>query len=216
MPDDTMTVTMLPLTELHPDPSNPRNNASAIEMVAASIRNFGFRVPIVVDGEHNIIAGHSRYLAGKMLKLEKVPCVIADDLTPEQLKGFAVAENRTSDFSFFDIGKLADFAVDLPEQYVAEFDLESLLADADLMPELEAQKAAGTKREGLDLAPYEKYQYVTIICRNTYDYTNLLELLGLQDLQKAYVGPYLKRGSSTGRIIEYPEFLRRIDESDGE
>jgi hypothetical protein len=207
----SLTVTMMPLSELHPDPANPRNNASAIEMVAASIRDFGFQVPIVVNDEHVIIAGHSRYLAAQMLKLKEVPVVVADELTPEQQRGFAIAENRTSDFSFFDIGKLTELAAELPEQYIAEFDLESLLADLDGdMPDLPTVTAP-TKREGLDLAPYEKYQYVTIICRNTYDYTNLLERLGLQDLQRAYVGMYLKRGSSTGRIIEYPEFLRKID-----
>lgn len=208
---NSLTVTMLPLRDIHPDPANPRNNTSAIEMVAASIRNFGFKVPIIVDAEHNIVAGHSRYLAAEMLKLEEVPCVIADDLSPEELKGLSIAENRASDFSFFDLGKLAEMAVDLPEQYVAEFDLQSLLIDPEDSEPFVAPEATPEKRTGLDLAPFEKYQYVTIICRNTYDYTNLLERLGLEDMQARYVGKYLKRGMSIGRIIEYPEFVRRVD-----
>lgn len=207
-------IVMKPVDELRPDPKNPRNNQSAIEIVAASIRDFGFKVPIVVDGENNIVAGHSRYLAARMLRLSEVPTIVADDLSPEQLRGFSVAENRSSDFAFFDLEKLAE--MDLPEQYIAEFDLSSLLDDSEYeAPELAAPQEEPTKREGLDLAPFEKYQYVTIICRSTYDYTNLLLRLGLEDLQAGYFGPYLKRGHSTGRIIEYPAFLERIDHPDG-
>lgn len=202
---------MLKLDELQPDPNNPRNNTSAIEMIAASIRNFGFQVPIVVNGDRKILAGHARYMAARMEGLQEVPCIIADDLTPEQELGFSIAENRTSDFSFFDVGKLAELADDIDEQWVAEFDLDSLLAeDFDLQSLEVAPGPPPEKREGLDLAPFEKYQYVCIICRNTYDYTNLLMLLGLEDIQARYVGKYLKRGSTTGRIIEYPEFMSRM------
>ena len=129
MPDAALTVEMLPLDDLHPDPRNPRNNTAAIEMIASSIRQFGFLVPLVVDADRKIIAGHARYLAARMLKLTDVPCVLADDLTPEQATGFSVAENRTSDFSFFDLVKLSEMAVDLPPEFVADFDLESLLSD---------------------------------------------------------------------------------------
>lgn len=208
---ETLKVTMLPLSDLHPDPANPRNNESAVEMIAASIREFGFRVPIVVNGDHKIIAGHARYLAAQMLKLDKVPCVVAADLTPEQELGFSIAENRTSDFSFFDVAKLQLMANDLPEQFVAEFDLESLLMSLDDVAVALPGPAAPEKREGLDLAPFEKYQYVAIICRTTYDYTNLLDRLGLEDIQSRYVEGYLKRGTTIGRVIEYPEFMRRID-----
>src|SRR5436190_17461292 len=100
---EKLDVVMLALDDLHPDPENPRNNTSAISVIAASIRNFGFLVPLVIDADHKIIAGHARYMAAHMLELDKVPCVIADDLTPEQALGFSIAENRSSDFSFFDI-----------------------------------------------------------------------------------------------------------------
>lgn len=210
MPEQQLVVTLIPIAELKPDPSNPRNNTSAIEMVAASIRKFGFKVPVVVDGDHKIIAGHARYLAARMLKLAAVPCIVADDLTPEQLAEFSVAENRTSDFSFFDIEKLTERASEMSDEFIAEFDIESLMEDiADV--DLDLPHETPEKRDGLDLAPFEKYQYVTIICRTTYDYTNLLERLGLENVQARYVGKYLKRGGSQGRVIEYPEFLARID-----
>src|SRR5262245_47982596 len=103
-----LTVTVLPLRDLHPDPGHPRNNTAAVEMIASSIRQYGFLVPIVVNAERKIIAGHARYLAARMLRLDEVPCVLAEDLTPEQEREFAIAENRTSDFSFFDLAKLSE------------------------------------------------------------------------------------------------------------
>jgi hypothetical protein len=207
---DTLDVQMLPLADLHPDPRNPRNNTGAIEMIASSIRQFGFKVPLVVNADRLILAGHARYLAAQMLHLTEVPCVLADDLTVEQQRGFSIAENRTSDFSFFDIAKLAEMSTELPEELVADFDLASLLGSVD-DPQLQlVAPAVPEKREGLDLAPFEKYQYVTIVCRNTYDYSNLLDRLGLEDIQARYVGGFLKRGSSTGRVMEYAEFLRRV------
>jgi hypothetical protein len=203
---------MVRLDDLHPDPTNPRNNAGAVEMVAASIRTYGFLVPLVVDGDGKIVAGHTRYLAARMLRLEAVPCVQADHLTPELAREFQIAENRTSDFSFFDLGKLQAIADELSDQFVADFDMDSLLAGlVDQQPQLPVEQTP-EKRDGLDLAPFEKYQYVTIICRNTYDYTNLLERLGLEDVQRRYIGGFLKRGSSTGRVIEYAEFVQRMDD----
>lgn len=201
---------MLPVKELRPNPDNPRNNSGAIEKIAASIREFGFKVPLVVNEDKMIVAGHARYMAALMLKLKTVPVVVADDLTEEQQLGFSIAENRTSDFSFFDIGKLKD--LDIPEVYIEEFDLESLMQDVNgKVPE--AEKEEPEKREGLDLAPFEKYQYVTIICRTTYDYDNLLSRFGLEDIQSRYFGGYLKRGTSAGRIIEYPDFLAAIGDT---
>lgn len=202
---------MLNLNDVEPDPENPRNNTGAVEMVAASIRKFGFLVPLVVNADHKIVAGHTRYLAAAMMGLKQVPCIEADELTPELQREFAIAENRTSDFAFFDVGKLAEQVDELSEEFIAEFDIESLLSDlAGDEPDDTPSGRVPDKREGLDLAPFEKYQYVTIICRNTYDYTNLLDRLGLEDVQRRYVGKYLKRGASIGRIIEYPDFVRRV------
>ena len=202
---------MLNVNDLAPDPDNPRNNTGAVSMVAASIRKFGFLVPLVVNGDHKIVAGHTRYQAAAMMGVESVPCVVAEELTPELQREFSIAENRTSDFSFFDIAKLAQMTDELDEEFIAEFDIESLLSDLDdEVADDEAPMRTPDKREGLDLAPFEKYQYVTIICRNTYDYTNLLDRLGLEDIQRRYVGKYLKRGSTIGRIIEYPDFVRKV------
>lgn len=94
------------LDDLKPDPDNPRRNEAAVDPVAESIRAFGFRVPVVIDPEGNIVAGHTRYLAAKKLGMEKIPCVVADKLTPKQLKAFQLADNKTGEFASWDVGLL--------------------------------------------------------------------------------------------------------------
>lgn len=73
--------------------NNPRFNDEAVDKVINSIKEFGFKVPIIVDKSKTIIAGHTRYKASKKLGLEKVPVIIADDLTEEQVKAFRLADN---------------------------------------------------------------------------------------------------------------------------
>lgn len=94
------------LTDIKPYENNPRNNDNAVEYVAASIDEFGFKVPIVIDKNSVIVAGHTRYKAAEKLGLEKVPCIIADDLTPEQIKAYRLADNKVSELSTWDGDRL--------------------------------------------------------------------------------------------------------------
>ena len=86
--------------------NNPRFNKAAVDPVAESIRQFGFKVPIIIDRNNVIVAGHTRLKAAKKLGLETVPCIIADDLTEEQVKAFRIADNKTSEISEWNFEKL--------------------------------------------------------------------------------------------------------------
>ena len=86
--------------------NNPRNNDGAVDAVAASIREFGFKVPVIVDGDNVIVAGHTRVKAARELGMETVPCIIADDLTPEQIKAFRLADNKVGELAGWEIEKL--------------------------------------------------------------------------------------------------------------
>ena len=80
--------------ELKPYVNNPRFNDDAVEYVANSIKEFGFKVPIVIDKNNEIVAGHTRYKASLALGLDEVPCIVADDLNEEQIKAFRLADNK--------------------------------------------------------------------------------------------------------------------------
>ena len=97
-----MQIEYLKLDELKPYENNPRNNESAVQYVANSIREFGFKVPIVIDKDKVIVAGHTRFKAAKQLGLEEAPCIIADDLSPEQIKAFRLADNKTAEMALWD------------------------------------------------------------------------------------------------------------------
>jgi len=103
-----MEIITLPLGDIKPYKKNPRRNDAAVEYVANSIREFGFKNPIIIDGKNEIVAGHTRYKAAKRLGLKEVPCIRADDLTDEQIKAFRLADNKTAEFSAWDIDLLKD------------------------------------------------------------------------------------------------------------
>ena len=92
--------------DLQPYEHNPRKNDAAVDAVAESIRQFGFKVPIIIDADGVIIAGHTRWKAAGKLGLETVPCILADDLTPEQVQAFRLADNKTAELSEWDINLL--------------------------------------------------------------------------------------------------------------
>lgn len=121
-----MDVKNFPLADLKPYEKNPRKNDNAVDAVANSIKQFGFKVPIVIDADNVIICGHTRYKAAKALGLESVPCVIADDLTPEQVKTFRLIDNKTSELATWDFEllkeELSGVSVDL-----SDFGFDNLL-----------------------------------------------------------------------------------------
>lgn len=105
---DKLQVVYKRLDEIKPYENNPRLNDDAVEPVANSIKEFGFKVPIVVDKDGVIVAGHTRYKAAQKLGLQSVPCLVADDLSPEQIKAFRLADNKTGELALWDFNLLDD------------------------------------------------------------------------------------------------------------
>lgn len=103
---NNISIENISIDKLKPYENNPRNNDNAVDAVAQSIKEFGFKVPIVVDENNVIITGHTRYKASKKLGLTKVPCIRADDLTDEQVKAFRLADNKVSELATWDESKL--------------------------------------------------------------------------------------------------------------
>ena len=90
------------ISELKEYENNPRKNDKAVGYLKNSIKDFGFKVPIVIDSDSVIVCGHTRLKAAKALKMKTVPCIIADDLTDEQIKAFRLADNQVTGLSTWD------------------------------------------------------------------------------------------------------------------
>jgi ParB-like chromosome segregation protein Spo0J len=128
-----MEIQIQAIESIRPYARNPRINDDAVDAVAASIREFGFRQPIVVDAEGVIIAGHTRFKAALQLGLRKVPVHIATDLTPEQVKAYRLADNKTGELACWDFEILP---VELSELQDAGFDLDLLAFDEKELTQL--------------------------------------------------------------------------------
>lgn len=109
-----MNIILKRLEDLVPYENNPRNNDEAVDYVAQSIKEFGFKVPVVIDTNNVIVAGHTRYKASKKLGINEIPCLVADDLTPEQIRAYRLADNKVSEIATWDLEKLDLEMNDLP------------------------------------------------------------------------------------------------------
>lgn len=138
--------------ELIPYANNPRINDDAVDAVANSIRQFGFKVPIIVDSNNVIVAGHTRLKASRKLGLREVPCVIADDLTEEQIKAFRLADNKTAELSEWDFDKLKEelegITLDMGDFGFEDFTLKDLenVKEDDFDVDAELQKPAFSRK----------------------------------------------------------------------
>lgn len=159
-----MTIVNKRIKELKEYENNPRHNEVAIEKVAASIREFGFKVPIVIDSDNVIIAGHTRKKAAEKIGLAEVPCIVADDLTPEQVKAFRLADNKVSEFATWDFEKLEAELADL-----SDFDMSDFGFDVDIEEDFdESDLDDDTEKENV---------IVSINCNNVNDYEEIKERL---------------------------------------
>ena len=120
------------INEIKEYENNPRNNDEAINAVANSIKEFGFKVPIIIDKNNTIVAGHTRLKAAKQLGIDKVPCLVADDLTEEQIKAFRLADNKVGEIATWDFEKLEEelMGIQSIDMSMFEFDI-----NFDVIPE---------------------------------------------------------------------------------
>src|SRR4030095_1015209 len=128
-----MQVDLWPIERVKPYHRNPRVNDSAVDAVAASLKEFGWRQPIVVDSEGGIIVGHTRWKAAKKLGLAQVPVHVATNLSPEQIQAYRIADNQTATIADWDFTLLP---LELADLQAANFDLGLLGFDRDTLAEL--------------------------------------------------------------------------------
>ena len=169
-----MDIILKAVDELIPYENNPRINDEAVKYVAESIKQFGWKVPMVIDSNNVIVSGHTRFKAAKELGIEEVPCIIADDLTEEQIKAFRIADNKVGEVAEWDSELLK---IELGELENLEFDMESFGFDFDDVEEIE-------EKEREDLGSSLKDEYSLIIeC----DDENELEQLYNEMIERGYV-----------------------------
>lgn len=154
--------------------NNPRNNDGAVASVAASIKEFGFKVPIVIDAAGVIIAGHTRAKAAKQLGLQTVPCIVADDLTEDQVRAYRLADNKTGELASWDFGKLE---AELAALAAMEFDMERFGFEDE-----KGDEESKTEREDLSSKVETVYE-VIVECADEYEQEEIFTRLNGEGLQ---------------------------------
>lgn len=218
-----MEILELKLSELHPYESNPRKNDAAIPKVMASIEKFGFKNPIVIDKNNVIVCGHTRWGAAQKLKLPVVPCVIADNLTDEQVRAYRLADNKVAEAAKWD-KKLLDIEMKgLIEIDMADFgfdinlDIEEPKAEEE--PEWRYTREQGFKSMKLDYIDWERtagYWEMPVIKATKHIPTDLIEFAKIRSSEDFHKGVhFFEFDYQFERIWNNPEkYFERIKKFD--
>ena len=131
-------IELVSIDKIKPYENNPRNNEKAVDGVANSIKEFGFKVPIVVDEEYVIVTGHTRYLASKKLNLKEVPVIVLKGLTKEQIQKYRIADNKVGELADWDLQALGDEIAELKDVDFGDYgfnEIELMILTEDIEPE---------------------------------------------------------------------------------
>ena len=119
-----MKIEMMKVSDLVPYENNPRDNDSAVDAVANSIKEFGFLVPVLIDKERNIVAGHTRFKAAQKLGIEKVPTITLGNLSDEDIRKYRIVDNKTGELSSWDYELLKEELGSIDEINMAAFNFD--------------------------------------------------------------------------------------------
>lgn len=167
--------------------------------MANSIKEFGFKVPIVIDKDNIIIAGHTRYKASKKLGIEKVPCIIADDLTEEQIKAYRLADNK--------VGESAKWNDDLLNAELSEIlNIDMEMFDFDLnIEEVEEEEPEIEFTQELG----EENNYIVLMFDNSVDWLQAQSIFDLKPV-KALDSKQGFQRVGLGRVIDGTDFINKL------
>lgn len=199
-----MNIIEIDINNIKPYENNPRNNDEAVEPVMNSIKEFGFKVPIVIDKDNVIIAGHTRYRAAKKLELEKVPCIIADDLDEDKIKAFRLADNKVSEFAKWDKG-LLDFEL-------LNIDLDmNMFGFETIFEEEEKEEVEIEFSESLE----EEHNYIVLYFDNEIDWLQAKTLFDIKQVKEYSTrkdGIIKKDKKGIGRVLNGAKALSKLTE----
>jgi DNA modification methylase len=193
--NEMLQVKFVELDKIIPYVNNPKAHPDdQIKKIASSIKEFGFKVPIIVDKDFVIIAGHGRYYAAKLLGLDKVPVIIAEDLTPAQVKAFRIADNKVAESEWdyesllAELEQLKDLDYDIELTGFDEEEIERLIKSVGVEEVKPDDVADDTEIEMQQHEPYSIYYDIWVLGEHKLmcgDSTKRDDVLRLMDGEKA-------------------------------
>lgn len=184
-----MNIVNMDMRDLKPYEKNPRKNDDAVKYVQESIKQFGFKVPIIIDKDNVIVAGHTRYKAAKKLGLKTVPCIIADDLTDEQIKAFRLADNKVAEKAEWDFDLLAGELDELFDFDMSVFGFEEVTTEEEtevVEDDFEAELPEEPKAQQGDIYQLGRHR---LMCGDATNIDDVEKLINKGQIQLALTDP---------------------------
>lgn len=203
-----MQIKQISVKDIKPYEDNPRYNDEAVQYVKESIKQFGFKVPMIITSDGVIVTGHTRYKASLELGYTEVPCIIADDLSEEQVQAFRLADNRVSEIAEWDEGLLFQELQEMGKVFDIEtfgFNLDEF--EIKLSDEEEVKKEEPEIKFTEELL--EENNYVVLFFNNSVDWLQALSLFDLEPV-KALDSKEGYKKVGTGRVINGADALQKI------
>lgn len=196
-----MNIIEFKISEVKPYEKNPRKNDQSVDKVARSIEEFGFKVPLVIDKNNVIVCGHTRYKAAKKLGLDVVPCVVADDLTDEQIKAYRLADNKVGEDSLWDMDLLDAELSDIFELNMADFGFSLLEEEQEEVVEdgFEAELPEEPKSKLGDIYQLGNHR---LMCGSSTDVSCVEKLIDNAKIELLLTDPPYNMGYSGAGIIK--------------
>lgn len=198
---EKLVITYKNVDELIPYINNPRKNEKAVDMVAGSIAEFGFKNPIILDKNNVIIAGHTRLLAARKVGMTEIPTIQVGDLTEQQIKAFRIADNRTAEFSEWDDDLLKQELLGLEELFTG-FDL----AEFEELPN-EFEEVEGEIKFTEELG--EESNYIVLKFDTSVDWLQLETLFEIKRVKGLSSKPGYEQ-IGRGRVVDGADFLYKV------
>ena len=200
------------LNDIKPYEKNSRKNDNAVKYVVNSIKKFGFKSPIVIDKNNVIVCGHTRYKASKKLGLEKVPCIVADDLTDEQIKAYRLADNKVSELAEWDIDLLGEELDDIFNIDMSDFgfDLtEEEEEETEIIEDEVPQEVEPVAKQG-DIWQLGRHR---LMCGNSLDQCDIDKLLNGSKCELTFTDPPYQLDTQGGGIFKKANSMKQIKEN---
>lgn len=155
-----MDIKLINIENIKPYSRNPRKNDTAVKYVRASIEEFGFKVPVVLDRNNVIVAGHTRFKAAQEIGLQQIPCIIADDLTDEQIKAFRLADNKVAEQAEWDFDLLDDELLSIWEINMQDFGFDEVVLPDEQEVDEESENERQRTADAYNLDDFNEYRAV--------------------------------------------------------
>lgn len=208
-----MNIIEMKIGDIIPYEKNPRKNDEAVKYVAESIKQFGFKVPIVIDKNNVIVAGHTRYKASKKLGLKEVPCIVADDLTEEQIKAYRLADNKVAELAEWDFDLLGEELDSILDIDMCDFGFEALEDEEEaevVEDDFEVELPEEPRAKLGDIYQLGNHR---LMCGDSLFIDDVNKLLDGQHCELTFTDPPYELGTQGGGILKTANSMKQIREN---